>query len=216
MNNIPRMVRPGRNLAPDILLILLSILASTRSSKSAHQVTRPVSNYVNQINQTYLWATESGTQKHRGLDFPNSLNTDVYAVADGVVVDLYEEFENGVNDPERPWGNYVLIRHSTALQHYDQTSSSVAKTYTIYAHLARNSVVPAVGDSVATGSRIAGIDDTGNSSSHHLHFQVVLNPSADLDNIKLEPINTLDSENRSRNPELWLAPYPGTGTAIRC
>ncbi len=66
---------------------------------------------------------------------------------------------------------------------------------------------------MAAGEHIADIDSTGNSSGHHLHFQVVLNASTDLENITLDP-NTLGSEDRSRNPELWLAPYPGTGTAI--
>lgn len=136
MNDIPRIqMKPRRRLALAILLILLSMLVLARNSKSAHQVNRPVSNYVNQINQTYLWATEIGTQQHRGLDFPNTLGTDVYAVADGIVVELNEDFENGINDPDYPWGNYVLIRHATTLRHYDQESGSMAKTYTIYAHL---------------------------------------------------------------------------------
>lgn len=192
------------------LTLTLSIVAA---SQSAYQGRRPVSNGDGQILQTYLWATEFGTEQHRGLDFPNTFGTDVLAVADGVVVDLEEGIPDGTFPGGREWGNFVLIRHSDG-KNYDQTTGSNAYVYTIYAHLSQLSVIPDEGDTVTAGTHIADIDDTGNSSGHHLHLQVVLNPSTDLDNIELEPVNTLDSENRSRNPELWLTPYPGTGAAI--
>ena len=85
--------------------------------------------------------------------------------------------------------------------------------YSIYSHLREASVIPDDGDTVTSGSKIAEIDSTGNSTGNHLHFQVVLNPSTDWNSIELEP-NTLGSESRSRNAELWLTPYTETGTAI--
>ena len=198
-----------------VVIFALTLVATLIGrSQSAHQVERPVSNNNGQINQTYLWATEFGTQLHRGLDFPNTIGTAAFAVANGVVIDMREDIRDGTYPANSTaFGNFILIRHNALLNHYDQTSATTAYAYTIYAHLRRYSVIPDVGDTVTAGTHIADIDSTGNSSGHHLHFQVVLNPSTDFENITLDP-NTLDSENRSRNPELWLAPYPGTGTAI--
>lgn len=216
MNNVPGMrAKPRRRSSLAVMTSLFLIFILAGNSRSAHQVNRPVSNDDGQINQTYLWAEEFGTQLHRGLDFRNLLGTEVYAVADGIVIDMYEAVPDGTYPLNTPkWGNFVLIRHNALLNHYDQISDTTAYTYTIYAHLRQVSVIPSVGDNVTAGSHIANIDSTGNSTGNHLHFQVVLNPSTDLDNIRLYPTNTLDSENRSRNPELWLAPLPGTGTAI--
>ena len=202
-----------------VLFAFTLAVALVGHSQPAHQVQRPVFNDDGQLNQAYLWATEWTTPlgivlQHRGLDFPNPLGTEVFVVANGVVVDMEEGIPNGTFPANSTrFGNFVLIRHNALLNHYDQTSDTTAYAYTIYAHLRQDSVIPDVGDTVTAGTHIADIDSTGNSSGHHLHFQVVLNPSTDLDNIKLDP-NTLDSENRSRNPELWLAPYPGTGAAI--
>jgi len=62
----------------------------------------------------------------------------------------------------------------------------------------------------ATGTWIAEVDDTGWSSGHHLHLQICIHPQSDR---TLVP-NTLNSENTSRNPELWLQAfnYGGTNT----
>jgi len=212
MNNILHTrISQGQRLTFVVLLAMVCVLTLTRSSKSAHLLGRPISSSDGQINQSYLWATASGTEQHKGVDFPNPLGTYVYAVADGVVVDMEEGIPNGTNDPDEPWGNFVLIRHGTILRHYDKTSDSNAYTYTIYAHLRVGSVDPVQGASVSAGSHIADVDDTGNSSGHHLHFQVALNKSSTK---VLAPDNTLESEIRSRNPELWLTPLNDTATAI--
>lgn len=212
MNNIPETRKGmGRRLVFVVLLALVSVLMLTRNSESAHLLRRPISSSDGQINQSYLWATVFGTEQHRGVDFPNSLGTNVYAVADGVVVDMEEGIDNDTHDPDEPWGNFVLIRHGTNLKHYDKTANADAYTYTIYAHLSENSVDPDIGHSVTGGSHIAEVDNTGNSFGHHLHFQVALNKSSTK---VLTPDNTLESETRSRNPELWLTPLNNTATAI--
>lgn len=187
------------------------MLLSTKTW-AAHQVQRPISNGL--INQTYLWATETtiGGQvfTHKGVDFQAATGTDVYAAADGVVVDLNESIANN-DHTTSPFGNFVLIRHNASQRDWDQKippNGGVSFTYSMYLHLSHNSVVPNINDQVSAGSLIAKSGNTGNSTGPHLHFQIVLNP---LSNAKL---TTLDSGIRSRNPELWLRPLASTGAMV--
>jgi hypothetical protein len=201
--------RPKRIAASSGFAVLL-ILISIGYGYAAYRVQRPITDTGGVINQTYLWAEDG----HRGVDFSYGLGTDVHAVASGTVVDLEESLQNGEDDSD--WGNFVLIRHDQF--HYDRTygaSGTLAHVYSMYLHLSRNSVRVAEGNHVNAGDWIAEVDDTGaHSSGHHLHLQLVLHPYPDK---TLDPF-TLDSENRSRNPELWLAPFnygdDQTGTII--
>lgn len=182
-----------------ILLLIVVAIAST-----AYPLGRPITS--GNIYQSYLW-TVSGT--HRGVDFSYSTGTNVYASADGKVVDLLEDNDDDVYVPGNGWGNFVVIQHDD--KYYDPVSGSSSYVYTIYAHLKKLSVVPTIGSSVSKGTLVAKSGNTGNTTGPHLHFQVVLNPQSDL---KLRPTNTLDSENRSGNPELWLEPLSGKGVLI--
>ncbi len=78
--------------------------------------------------------------------------------------------------------------------------------YSLYLHLKQNSVGVNIGDNVTLGQSIAQGDDTGNSSANHLHFQLIVHNLAD----RRLFVNAIDSENRTRNPELWLKPLAGT------
>ncbi len=81
--------------------------------------------------------------------------------------------------------------------------------YSLYLHLSNQGVLVNIGDQINEGQLIAQSDDSGNSYGAHLHLQIVIHPQSD------RTLTTLDSENRSRNPELWLNPYNGnTGTVI--
>ncbi len=187
---------------------LLVLLAVVSQIYGAHLNERPVSNNVNQIYQDYLWA-ESG---HRGVDFPNEIGTSVFALADGYIVDMRENIDNNLKIGE--WGNFVLLRHTR--RHYDRESNQTVCVYSMYLHLKYNSVVPTIGSAIIKGQQIAQVDNTGSySDGHHLHLQIVLNPDC---NAKLEGAPFIDSENRSRNPELWIKPYAygttQTATAI--
>lgn len=108
------------------------------------------------------------------------------------------------------FGNFILLRHNQ--RHYNRSTNQWAYVYSIYLHLSQNSVSVNVGDTVNSGQLIAQSDNTGKfSSGPHFHYQIVINTSA---NLTLEP-NTLESESRTRNPELWLTPfnYNGSNTA---
>jgi murein DD-endopeptidase MepM/ murein hydrolase activator NlpD len=187
-------------------MMLLGILVGY----AAFYAERPIPNAT--VNQSYLWAEETvifnTPVAHKGIDFPGAIGTDVYAVADGTVVQVYESTaDNQFGD--KVWGNTVLLRHDD--RHWDSTTNSLSYVYSLYLHLKFNSVIPSEGAHVSLGDVIAKRDNTGNSTGSHLHLQFVLHPNSDRG---LRPIDTLESSNRSRNPELWLTPMPGKGTAI--
>ena len=60
-----------------------------------------------------------------------------------------------------------------------QDNSTYPVTYQLYMHLAQNSIPPAlkaVGEPVVQGQLIGVADNTGQSTGHHLHFQVETEP----------------------------------------
>lgn len=198
-----------------IVATLLTLLILALPTDAAVRVQRPITYDGGRINQGYLWGeeTEGGEHTHKGVDFTYDLGTNVYAVADGTVVDLYETYQNAQGTG---FGNYVLIRHGD--RHYvrhnnGQPVGQMGYVYSIYAHLSHDSVLPSVNDSVQAGAPIAQVDHTGTvigDPGDHLHLQICIHPQSDR---TLSP-NTLNSETTSRNPELWLQPfnYGGTNT----
>lgn len=191
-------------LQPLVTVIVATLLALVlvATGETAYQGERPISNGV--INQAYLWSVAGGGTTHRGIDFSYNTGTNVLAVANGLVVDLEENRANGEEVTIN--GNFVVIQHSK--RHYDADLDSIAYVYSIFLHLSEGTVVPNIGEQVTAGTVIAQSDDTGNSTGPHLHYQLVLHPEAQR---TLEP-HTLDSDNRSRNPELWLTPLTARGT----
>lgn len=141
---------------------------------------------------------------HRGVDFDYDTGTHVYAVAGGKVTDLRED----CGDQECTWGNFVVIQHDQ--RQYDRVNDVYAYVYTMYIRLNEGSVQPAtIGTHVNAGDWIGDVDRSGTQvgNSPHLHLQTVINPQPDLELELPDLTNELDSENRSRNPEIWLAPY---------
>lgn len=177
------------------LVMLACLLLVTLPVWASYEIERPVTEGGGKINQHNLYGEEHGYGPHKGVDFPALLHTPVYAVADGVVVQLRENVQNGEGSG---YGNFVLIRHDR--QSWDRVSGRDAWVYTVYAHLAQWSVVPATGHHVLAGQHIAGVDDTGTSTGNHLHFQICLDPA------QRDSLGSWCSE-RSRNPEVWLQPY---------
>lgn len=164
---IKRMIR-FTLLAVVVLVVLVAL------SEAAYWGSRPITNGV--IDQWYLYG-ETNPQDHvtihRGVDFPVVTGTQVYAVSDGVVVNLRQDIADGTNP--YAWGNFVLIRHN-------QPSGQNAFVYSLYMHLQRQSVQVVTGTQVIAGQMIARSDNTGNSSGPHLHLQIdeVNDPDAQL------------------------------------
>lgn len=179
--------------------LVLVLLSTVLPLYAAYWLQRPITSDGGRIRQDYLWGEDS----HHGVDFTYGLGTNVYAIANGTVVDLREDIRYGEGTG---FGNFVLIRHSRLF--WDRTTQQNAYIYSIYAHLRQWSVRPSIGQFVHAGDWIAEVDNTGTSTGDHLHLQICLHPQPD------RTLSTLNSWNTSRNPELWLQPfnYGGTNT----
>lgn len=94
------------------------------------------------VNDKYFWW-------HNGLDLKAQLNTPVYAVADGKVMNA--RYNNS-------YGYYVALDHG--------------KYGTLYAHLLRYDV--AEGDNIRAGDIIGYSGSSGDTTGPHLHFEIRL------------------------------------------
>ena len=90
---------------------------------------------------------------HQGIDIMAPHGTSIVAADSGTVVTVAYG---------RGWGNYVVISHGNGVS-------------TLYSHMSSFSV--SVGESVSKGQHIGGIGSTGNATTPHLHFEVIVNGS---------------------------------------
>jgi len=97
--------------------------------------------------------------------------TPIHAVADGVVVNLYDGADEQVPGPEARGitpdnigGNMLVVDIGDG-------------AYAFYAHLQRGSLKVKRGDKVKTGQVLGLLGNTGNSTAPHLHFHVMDGPS---------------------------------------
>jgi len=102
--------------------------------------------------QVYAKFNQAG---HEGLDFSASTGANVYACADGQVLDVRPNDGNA-------YGLHVRVQHLVDGAEYQ----------TIYAHLSK--VLVSKGQSVSAGERIALSGNTGHSFAPHLHLTLKL------------------------------------------
>lgn len=93
---------------------------------------------------------------HTGVDFACPEGTEVYAVANGKVL----EAKNGVTWGGS-YGNAIIVNHGEGHR-------------AVYAHLSKILVKP--DEKVVEGQLIGYSGNTGNSSGPHLHFEVRVTP----------------------------------------
>ena len=131
------------------------------------------------------------TSTHGGIDVGNGGNgpgvINVIAVKSGEVVyplnDAQTQFsDNGYyqNPDGGGYGNYVKIKHSDG-------------SYTIYAHLAKDSITVRSGDVVAQGQVIGKMGHSGSSTGTHLHFEIRI--GADSSANRKNPLDYVDPKN---------------------
>ena len=121
------------------------------------------------ISSPFGWRVHPvhGTRRfHKGIDIPCGKNSDVCAIADGIVVRVYSGCTHNNKGKKAcgcggGFGNYVFIDHGNGL---------VSK----YAHLTKPYNVK-VGQKVVKGQVIGKSGTTGTSTGFHLHFQVEKN-----------------------------------------
>lgn len=90
------------------------------------------------------------TRPHRGIDLPGRSGTEIYATANGKVIE---------NQRRVGYGNQVVIDHGFGYR-------------TRYAHL--KEVYVSVGQDVKRGETIGAMGSTGLSIGSHLHYEVIL------------------------------------------
>lgn len=113
---------------------------------------RAITQHFGENPQVYAKFNQAG---HEGLDFSASTGANVYACADGQVLDVRPNDGNA-------YGLHVRVQHLVDGAEYQ----------TIYAHLSK--VLVSKGQSVSAGERIALSGNTGHSFAPHLHLTLKL------------------------------------------
>jgi murein DD-endopeptidase MepM/ murein hydrolase activator NlpD len=143
------------------------------------------------VDQTYRYgATFDGTlQQHQGIEFNEPSGTPVHAIADGTVI----------------WaGPGEAGAQAVALRHDERAGGQYV--FSVYYHNSRIDVQP--GQHVSAGEVLALVGHTGRATNNHLHLEVHVAPTGDSSKIVSTTERFLPY---TVNPQLWIAPLPGTG-----
>lgn len=142
-------------------------------------ITPQTSHSWNVVAQRYAYdfvVVDAERKRHRGAGTRVTdyfcYDRPILAAADGVVVAIESRVGNaplvgfGVADvfARHFAGNHLIVRHGEG-------------EYGFYAHLVRDSVLVAVGDTVSRGQQLGRCGHTGMSTEPHLHFHVQDRPS---------------------------------------
>ena len=144
LSNAPAAALPEFDQRVQAIMAKLDDLGSLNAAAARIPLTLPVHSG---FRYTSPFGPRHG-RMHKGVDMASSLNTPIYATADGVV-----KF-SGV---QRGFGNIVILDHGGGFQTY-------------YAHL--NHRLVTVGETVSRGDHIADMGNTGHSTGTHLHYEI--------------------------------------------
>ncbi len=97
---------------------------------------------------------------HSGIDFNPGYGAAIFAMADGVVVD--------VSGGGSSWGHYVVIQHEIDGQ----------TVFSGYAHMVSASSPLSVGEEIKVGDFVGLVGTTGQATGAHLHFTVSIGDRA--------------------------------------
>jgi murein DD-endopeptidase MepM/ murein hydrolase activator NlpD len=125
---------------------------------------------------------------HHGVEFANPANTQLIAAAPGRVLWAGDD-QGAAYGPFRNFYGYLVVLT------LDQKWQG-HWVYVLYGHMLAVDVQP--GQPVQTGDVLGWVGQSGVALGPHLHLEVRLDNPTDYYS--------------TRNPELWLAPLPGTGT----
>jgi murein DD-endopeptidase MepM/ murein hydrolase activator NlpD len=139
--------------------------ATQLNNTTTEPSTPNLANSTDKRSTGFIWPTKGSISRclepgHIACDIANNSMPPVYAVADGVVSDVYRFSVYG-------YGNAIVIDHGNGLK-------------TLYAHL--NDIYISKGQVVTQGQAIGQMGNTGNSTGTHLHLEVMQN------GVKLNPI----------------------------
>ena len=147
------------------------------------------------IDQTYRFGSTMGGnfQPHQGVEFNNGDGTPVHAIGDGVVVHA---------GPAEQGALTVAIKHDRTLT----AGGRQLFVFSVYYH--NSQLLVKAGDRVKAGDVISLVGNTGRATNDHLHLEVHASPY-DSTRLIVDPAVRYPPHNT--NPELWIAPLPGTG-----
>jgi hypothetical protein len=119
-----------------------------------------------EITSEYGWRTPpcSGcSADHKGVDFVPGYGEPIFAVADGMVIEM------GSNGG---YGNYVKLKHLIG-----NSEGVIEEWVTLYAHMKNDSFPEGmiIGTVVKSGDTIGAVGNTGMSTGPHLHFELIIN-----------------------------------------
>lgn len=125
---------------------------------------------------------------HGAIDISNDNDvgaTNIIAAKDGFVIYPMDDSQTNYPDTGRKedgcgYGNYVIIEHSDG-------------NYTLYAHMAQNSITVRGGDTVKQGQVIGKMGHSGDSTGMHLHFEVRV--GANSNSNKVDPLDYVSIDN---------------------
>ena len=132
------------------LQILESLFVAQSLQSEAFIAGRPIKS--GWLSSRFGWRTDPFTGKrawHAGIDFAGKMNTDIVAVASGVVTWASGRYG---------YGNLVEVAHGSGLA-------------TRYGHA--KEIIVKVGDVVKKGQVVARMGSTGRSTGPHVHFEVM-------------------------------------------
>lgn len=124
---------------------------------------------------------------HHGVEFENPAGTQLIAVAPATVFWAGDDSATVFGTFPNFYGNLVVLRLDEHWQGHT--------VYALYGHML--AVSAEAGQTVTTGDLLGYIGSSGIARGPHLHLEARLDNPTDY--------------NSTRNPELWLAPLPGTG-----
>jgi murein DD-endopeptidase MepM/ murein hydrolase activator NlpD len=126
---------------------------------------------------------------HHGVEFNVPHNTEILAVASGTVVVAGPDNQTVYGEHLNFYGNLVVIQHDPPY--------NGQPVFTLYGHLSQPLVE--VGQRVEAEQVIALSGATGVADGPHMHFEVRVGEN---------------SYEATRNPLLWLVPFPERGTVV--
>jgi murein DD-endopeptidase MepM/ murein hydrolase activator NlpD len=144
--------------------------------------------WVDYVDSNYIYgSTQNGKREpHHGVEFQNPAGAPIIAAGAGTVVVAGNDWTEVYGPDPYFYGNLVVVQ-------LDQTYRD-QPVFTLYGHL--QSIAVTVGQHVQTGDSIGTVGSTGVALGPHLHFEVRVG--------KNDYYST-------RNPEMWLAPFPHWG-----
>jgi len=155
---------------------------------------RPISAaYQDYMNPTYLYGTygDGSLYLHRGVDFDNNkVGTPVLAANDGLVVVAGHDDKVVYGLQTNFYGNLIVVQSPELWQGQP--------VFTLYGHVSRIDVQ--VGQRVKAGQVIGAVGEEGTAAiGPHLHLEIRVDEN---------------DYAHTRNPALWMKPYPGTGNVL--